>query len=92
MPEMRRMQCPSCETDNVPLAVVDGITEYRCRECGLVFYGPCGCITRCARRRSTQGMAEAQAERLGDWQMATPGRGHRAAGRCEAVHGLPVSV
>ena len=71
MPEMRRMQCPSCETTNVPLAVVDGITEYRCRECGLVFYGPCGCITG-DKAQVDPGMAEAEAERLGNWQMAMP--------------------
>jgi hypothetical protein len=25
------------------MAVVDGVMEYRCHECGLVFYKPCGC-------------------------------------------------
>jgi len=43
MPEMRRIACPSCESANLPLSVVDGIEEYRCRKCGLVYYGPCGC-------------------------------------------------
>lgn len=67
------MSCPSCAADNVPLAVVDGITEYRCRDCGLVFYGPCGCVTAdAAGAVAAQQAAEAQAERLGDWQMATP--------------------
>ncbi len=91
MPEMRRMQCPSCETTNVPLAVVDGITEYRCRECGLVFYGPCGCITgdKAQVDPGDGGSRSGAARELADGHA---GRGYRAAGRCEAVHGLPVSV
>jgi hypothetical protein len=43
MSEMRTISCPSCETDNQPRAAVDGIEEYRCVVCGLVYYGPCGC-------------------------------------------------
>lgn len=45
MSEMRRMACPSCSAENHPLGVVDGIKQYRCRDCGIVYYGPCGCDT-----------------------------------------------
>jgi hypothetical protein len=45
MAEMRTLNCPACEGANQPLAVAEGIEEYRCRACGLVYYGPCGCDT-----------------------------------------------
>jgi hypothetical protein len=45
MAEMRTLNCPTCERPNQPCAVAEGIEEYRCRECGLVYYGPCGCDT-----------------------------------------------
>ena len=43
MAEMHTISCPSCETNNQPLTAVDGIQEYRCSACGMVYYGPCGC-------------------------------------------------
>jgi transcription initiation factor TFIIIB Brf1 subunit/transcription initiation factor TFIIB len=75
MPEMRHINCPSCQTDNVPLAVVEGIEEYRCRACGLVFYGPCGCDIGHSKP------AKQADDHLGDWQMsrvATPAHGASA--------------
>jgi hypothetical protein len=45
MAEMRIIKCPECEAANHPLAVVEGIQEFRCRSCGLLYYGPCGCDT-----------------------------------------------
>ena len=45
MAEMRTVGCPACEAPNQPLAVVEGIEEYRCRACGVLYYGPCGCDT-----------------------------------------------
>lgn len=46
MAEMCAMDCPRCRAASQPLAVVDGIMEYRCHGCGLVFYKPCGCPER----------------------------------------------
>lgn len=45
MAEFREMACPQCEQANHPKSTTDGILEYRCRSCGLVYYGPCGCDT-----------------------------------------------
>ncbi len=67
MSEMRHIKCPSCECDNVPRAVIDGMSEYRCRACGLVFYGPCGCdIDHTQKVEKT-----ADDSLLGDWQTAS---------------------
>ena len=46
MAELREMACPQCEQANHPKSAADGILAYRCRACGLVYYGPCGCDTR----------------------------------------------
>jgi rubredoxin len=64
MSEMRNRECPTCQASNQPRAVVDGIQEYRCRTCGLVYYGPCGCDV--AHEES------ASAPLQNDWQMTTP--------------------
>jgi hypothetical protein len=45
MAEMRTLDCPGCDAPNQPIAVVEGIVEYRCRACGVVYMGPCGCDT-----------------------------------------------
>ena len=66
MSEMRHIRCPSCAVDNVPLAVIDGMEEYRCHACGLVFYGPCGCDID----HSPPAKARDDDVRLGDWQMS----------------------
>jgi len=63
--ELRHINCPSCAVDNVPLAVVDGIEEYRCHSCGIVFYGPCGCDIE--HPQSAGGSGRGQ---LGDWEMS----------------------
>jgi hypothetical protein len=70
MSEMRTMNCPTCDAANQPLAVVDGVQEYRCRSCGLVFYGPCGCDVTYADAAGTGEKGEA--ELGGDWQMKVP--------------------
>ena len=66
MSELRHLKCPSCEVDNQPLAVIDGIEEYRCYSCGLVFYGPCGCDID----HSQPAKKAEEAEELDDWQMS----------------------
>jgi len=72
MSEMRTMSCPTCDAANQPLAVVDGVQEYRCRSCGLVFYGPCGCDVTYADAE-VAGTGEASVPGLGgDWQMKVP--------------------
>jgi hypothetical protein len=77
MPELRRIACPSCEAENVPLAVVEGIQEFRCRECGLVFYGPCGCDI--VHEHALQPRVRRN-ELRGDWQMSrAPATGEGAS-------------
>jgi hypothetical protein len=82
MSEMRTISCPSCETTNHALAAVDGIQEFRCHTCGLVYYGPCGCDTTHAvgaRARVTSDHARPSASTgacvihcADDWQTTTP--------------------
>ena len=69
MAEMRTLNCPQCAGDNQPLSAVDGIEEYRCRSCGLVYYGPCGCDTSDAASSGTAAPA-ARHELAGDWRMS----------------------
>jgi len=69
MAEMRTIDCPQCTRDNQPLSAVDGIEEYRCRACGLVYYGPCGCDTSGVSASATLAPA-ARHELAGDWRMS----------------------
>ena len=43
--EMKSMDCPSCGTNNRPYAVLNDTEQYRCRNCGMVYYSPAGCET-----------------------------------------------
>jgi CRP/FNR family transcriptional regulator, cyclic AMP receptor protein len=43
--EMRNMPCPECAKDNEALTVVNETVQYRCRQCGMVYYSPLGCET-----------------------------------------------
>ena len=82
MSEMRTISCPSCETANQPLAAVDGMQEFRCHTCGLVYYGPCGCDTTSSvaaearvksEAHSMSGVAGGCVIACGDdWQTTTP--------------------
>jgi len=69
MAEMRTLNCPQCVRENHPLSAVDGIEEYRCRSCGLVYYGPCGCDTSGAATSGTSASA-ARHELTNDWRMS----------------------
>lgn len=70
MAEMRTLDCPSCEAANQPFAVADGVEEYRCRSCGLVYSGPCGCDTV---HEDPVAEASDEVESLpSDWQMSKP--------------------
>lgn len=81
MAEMHTIDCPSCETGNQPRTAVDGLQEYRCAACGLVYYGPCGCdttgagvdvaaTTRTDAVRSVSGACTVRV--AGDWETAVP--------------------
>ena len=76
MAEMRNRPCPTCRAVNAPRAVNDGVEEYRCRGCGLVYYGPCGCDTAPGDSAGLAGTVAAAAAPVavlrGDWQMTTP--------------------
>ena len=71
MAEMRTILCPSCERANQPLAAVDGIEEYRCHSCVLVYYGPCGCDTAHDTLEEAR-KAAAETALSGDWQTTVP--------------------
>jgi len=69
MAEMRTLNCPQCARVNHPLGVVEGIEEYRCRSCGLVYYGPCGCDTSAGATSGASAFADRH-ELAGDWRMS----------------------
>ena len=72
MAEMRTLDCPSCESKNQPRSVLDGVEEYRCRSCGMVYYGPCGCDTTHETREEAVEAAEDGPRLSGDWEMSGP--------------------
>ena len=74
MAEMRNLNCPSCEKTNQPKTMVDGIEEYRCSSCGMVFYGPCGCDTAHSTVEEAVEAQEAVAKPAlpDDWSMSAP--------------------
>lgn len=43
--DMSAMPCPECATDNRPTAVVNDTEQYRCQNCGMIYYVPVGCET-----------------------------------------------
>jgi CRP/FNR family transcriptional regulator len=72
--EMRAMPCPECSRDNRPLAVVNETQQYRCNNCGMVYYSPVGCETGPATPSADTGPD--QSARLGaNWAASTPGTG-----------------
>jgi DNA-directed RNA polymerase subunit RPC12/RpoP len=46
MTELRDVACPDCGSVNRPSSVVNDTEQYRCRNCGMVYYTPAGCETR----------------------------------------------
>lgn len=71
MADMRIMDCPQCAQSNHPKSVMDGIEEYRCRECGIVYYGPCGCDTGAGVARPQEILQEMPSLNE-DWNAAEP--------------------
>ncbi len=79
MAEMRNLHCPACATVNQPFALSEGVEEFRCRACGLVYCGPCGCDivheepVSASRERTSRKMSPSSFQGLSaDWAMATP--------------------
>jgi len=71
--EMRTMPCPECSTANRPTSVVNETEQYRCQNCGMVYYTPVGCETGPVRPSSGAPGAETL---LGDnWAASTPPTG-----------------
>lgn len=46
MSELRAVSCPNCGSVNRPSSVVNDTEQYRCHDCGMVYYTPAGCQTR----------------------------------------------
>lgn len=69
MAEMRTLNCPQCARENQPTSAVEGIEEYRCRSCGLVYYGPCGRDTSEVATSGTSALAPRH-ELADDWRMS----------------------
>ena len=46
MTELRGVACPDCGAVNRPRSVVNDTEQYRCRDCGMVYYTSAGCETR----------------------------------------------
>jgi hypothetical protein len=70
MSEMRRVACPSCSDENHPLGVIDGIQQFRCRSCGMVYYGPCGCDV--VHDETALTLQPIETRQDDDWQMSRP--------------------
>jgi rubredoxin len=71
--EMRTMKCPECSTPNRPFAVVNDTEQYRCKNCGMVYYSPVGCETGPVTPSVDQGSS--RESRLGaNWSAASPPR------------------
>jgi rubredoxin len=69
--EMRSMGCPECSTANRPFAVINETEQYRCKQCGMVYYSPVGCETDSVTPSSDQGPVGTSA--LGsNWSASTP--------------------
>jgi hypothetical protein len=44
--ELRSVACPDCGSVNRPRSIVNDTEQYRCHDCGMVYYSPVGCETR----------------------------------------------
>jgi hypothetical protein len=45
MSELRAVACPDCGSVNHPSSVVNDTEQYRCHDCGMIYYTPAGCQT-----------------------------------------------
>jgi CRP-like cAMP-binding protein len=68
--EMRTISCPECSTANRPFSIVNETEQYRCRNCGMIYYSPVGCETGPVTPSADKDSAAAA---LGDnWSASTP--------------------
>ena len=73
MAELLKMDCPQCAQANHPKSIKDGIQEFRCRSCGMVYYGPCGCDTNGRDARATRPISSHEVPALPeDWRISEP--------------------
>ncbi len=87
MAELRKIECPECGQPNQPKSVADGIQEYRCLWCGMVYCGPCGCAVDHDDGLAAQPGVTHEAPPLPEgWSMS--GRVF-AVERCPASHSRP---
>lgn len=70
--EMRTMPCPECSTANRPLSVVNETEQYRCKQCGMVYYTPVGCETG-PTTPSSGAASEPDVQLPDNWSASTPG-------------------
>jgi CRP/FNR family transcriptional regulator, cyclic AMP receptor protein len=72
--EMRTMACPECSTGNRPFSIVNDTEQYRCKNCGMIYYSPVGCETGPAVPSVDKGPNASTP--LGDnWSASTPSGG-----------------
>jgi hypothetical protein len=70
MVEMHEMDCPSCGTPNNPMGIVNNTEQYRCHNCGMVYYSPSECETEPI---GTAGGTQTDEQPLApDWEMTEP--------------------
>jgi len=69
--EMRAMPCPECSAGNRPFSIVNETEQYRCKNCGMIYYSPVGCETGPATP-SADKAADAGAPLGDNWSASTP--------------------
>jgi hypothetical protein len=67
--EMTPLDCPSCGRRNEPMGVAKDALQYRCRACGMVYYGP----EECGEGLEPVEIEDTPVEGGGDWQTTSPG-------------------
>jgi hypothetical protein len=67
--DMIPLDCPSCGHKNDPVGVAQNELQYRCRNCGMVYYGP---AEECADGLKSADLEEKEIEGSGDFDMDSP--------------------
>jgi len=68
--EMIPLDCPSCGHTNDPIGMAQQELQYRCRNCGMVYYGP---SEECAADLRRVDIPDKDREGLGDFDIDSPG-------------------
>lgn len=71
--EMIPLDCPSCGRTNDPVGVAQNELQYRCRQCGMVYYGP---AEECAQDMQRIDVPDTDVEGQGDFDIDSPGATH----------------